>query len=173
MGQLTAAVSVASHDRMARARRWLVQRQPAEEVLVVAANLDAANEAHRMAVGTVGAAFGWHRLSFAQLAANFAVPLLAERGLVPLSRLGIEAVVTRLIHRLHQEGDLGRFAGVAGTPGFPRAIATVIAEVRLAALDAEAIETVSPALAALMVAYERGTSIPGLRRLADDDWGSD
>lgn len=155
MGRAMAAVSAASYPRVELARSWVARRAPAEEVLVIAATLDAASEILRGAAVDVGAAFGWHRLSFAQLTAMLAAPLLAERGLVPLSSLGIKAVVTRLVHELRRGGDLGRFREVAGTPGFPRAIANVIAELRLAALDANRIETVSPDLTALTVAYEK------------------
>jgi hypothetical protein len=45
-----------------------------------------------------GAAFDWHRLTLTQLAAALAAPALAARGIVPLSRLGIEAMATRVVH---------------------------------------------------------------------------
>ena len=52
---------------------------PAEEILVLAANADAASELVRSVALEKGAAFGWHRLSLPQFAATLAAPLLAER----------------------------------------------------------------------------------------------
>jgi hypothetical protein len=46
---------------------------------------------------------------------------------VPLTRIGIDAITTRLINRLRVERTLGRYSSVSETPGFPRAIAGVIA----------------------------------------------
>jgi hypothetical protein len=81
-------ISAASQSRIARARAWLEARQPAEEILILGANLDAANELARDVVRTKGAAFGWHRLSLAQLAAMLAAPEHVSRGLVSISPLG-------------------------------------------------------------------------------------
>jgi hypothetical protein len=91
-----------------RALAWLEGRLPAEEVLIVGATLDAVNELARRVAKERGAAFGWHRLTLSQLAAAIAAPALAARGLIPLSRVGTEAIVARLVHRLRTEGGLGR-----------------------------------------------------------------
>src|ERR1700747_1377528 len=115
----TGVVSVAGRRKTAGAKTWLTGRPQTEEVLVVGATLDAANELVRQVVQDKGAAFGWHRLSFSQLAATIAGPLLAERGLVSLSRVGTEAIVARLVHRLRIEGKLGRYQSVSEMPGFP------------------------------------------------------
>ena len=56
--------------------------------MIIGASLDAANELARTVVNEKGAAFGWHRLTLPQLAYAIAAPALAERKLVPLSRLG-------------------------------------------------------------------------------------
>jgi ATP-dependent helicase/nuclease subunit B len=117
----------------------LDSRALAEEVLIVGASLDAANELARRVAEEKGAAFDWHRLTLPQLAAALAAPLLAERELVPLSRLGADAVVARVVHRLKSEHGLGRYQPVGDTPGFARAIAAVIAELRLARLACDAI----------------------------------
>jgi hypothetical protein len=44
-----------------------------------------------------GAAFGWHRVTLPQLGTALAAPLLAKRRLVPISRLGAEAIVARVV----------------------------------------------------------------------------
>ena len=149
-----AVTSAANHRRIDRARAWLDSRDVAEEVLIVGASLDAANELARRLASKEAAAFGWHRLTLSQLAAAVAAPALAMRGLVPLSRSGTEAMLARLIHRLKAEGRLSRYDAIAATPGFPRAGAGLIAELRLARLPAETIARVAPDFALLMGAYE-------------------
>ncbi len=157
-----AVTSTVSRRRIWRARAWLESRMQAEEVLVVGATLDAANELARGVAKENGAAFGWHRLTLPQVAAAVAAPLLATRGLVPLSRLGTEAVVARLVHRMRAEGALSHYDAVAGTPGFPRAIAGVITELRMAKLPPAAVGGVAPDLARMIGAYEADLLDAGL-----------
>jgi ATP-dependent helicase/nuclease subunit B len=151
---VTVATSALNHRRIHRARAWLESRVLAEEVLIVGASLEASNELARRVAEEKGAAFGWHRLTLPQLAAALAAPVLAERRLVPLSRLGAEAIVARVVHRLKARGGLGRYQPVGETRGFVRAIAAVIAELRLAKLTCEAISKVAPDLMRLAEAYE-------------------
>src|SRR5207244_1982326 len=109
-----------------------------------------------------GGAFGWHRLTLPLLAAAIAASALATRGLVPLSRLGTEATVARLVHRLKEEGRLGRYHAVAATPGFPRAVAGVIAELRLARVPSDVVGNVAPDLVPLIGAYDADLAEAGL-----------
>jgi hypothetical protein len=109
----TIITSSASHSRIRRARAWLETRPPAEEILILAATDDAANELARDVAGNKGAAFGWHRLSLAQFAAVLAGPRLAERGLVTVGDLGVRALCARVVHRLAANGGLGRYAIIA------------------------------------------------------------
>jgi hypothetical protein len=166
--------SAVNHRRIGRARSWLGSRLVAEEVLIIGASLDAANELARKVAEEKGAAFGWHRVTLPQLAAALAAPLLAERKLVPISRLGAEAIVARVVHRLKAEARLGRYQPVGDTPGFARAIAAVIAELRLASLTSGAISKVAPDLMRLIEAYEAGlaeaelTDWPGVLNLATE-----
>ena len=67
-----------------------------------------------------------------------------------------------VVHRLKAEGGLGRYHAVAATPGFPRAIAGVIAELRLARLPSDAIDSVAPDLVPLIGAYEAELAEAGL-----------
>jgi ATP-dependent helicase/nuclease subunit B len=158
-------VSSMSHRRIARARAWLEGREPAEEVLIVGASLDAANEVAREVAQMKGAAFGWHRLSLTQLAAALAGPTLAVRSIVPLSRLGTQAMVARVVHALAADGALGRYEGVAQGPGFGRAIASIIMELRLAKVDRGQLRGVAPELSILLEAYESN-----LAEAALTDW---
>jgi hypothetical protein len=59
---------------------------------------------------------------------------MAERGIVPVSRLSVEAIVSRAVHRLSTGDALGRYARIAKAPGFSRAIASVLTELRLVTL---------------------------------------
>src|SRR5262249_6538156 len=96
----------------------------------------------------------WHRFSLAQLAAALAAPTMAERGIVPVSRLSVEAIVCRVAHALGSGDALGRYARIAKAPGFSPAIASVLTEVRLAAIAPEVLGKVAPDLLILLRAYE-------------------
>ena len=146
--------SVANSSRLERARAWLDARATAEEVVILAPSLDAANGVARERTQNKGSVFGWHRLTIAQLARSLALSGLTAQGLVSVSQLGAEAIVARLVHRLRTEGRLGRFAPVANTPGFPRAIAEVISELRLARLSPDDLASVAPDVAPLLAAYQ-------------------
>jgi ATP-dependent helicase/nuclease subunit B len=64
-----AVISSNGHRRIHSAQRWLENRAAAEEVLIVGATLDAANELARKVAKKKGGAFGWHRLTLPQLGA--------------------------------------------------------------------------------------------------------
>ena len=158
-------VSAEARFRVERARAWLATRDSAQEVLILGASLHSANEIARSLAKVKGAAFGWHRLTVPQLAATIALPQLTELGLASITPVGTEATVTRLVHRLRTEGRVGRFAPIAHTPGFPRAIASVMTELRLSRLSPQVVASVEPDLAALLAAYEAE-----LAEMALTDW---
>ncbi len=147
-------ISSSSHRRIARARAWLEARAPAEEVLIIGASLDAANSLARAVAQAKGAIFGWHRLTLAQIAVALAAPVLAALRTVPIGRLGVQAVATRVVHELAGRGALGRYSSIANGPGFARAIASVVTELRLAKLDPDALRTIAPDLLPLVQTYE-------------------
>src|SRR4051812_36517619 len=103
-------ISPAAHSRIAHARAWLESRSPAEQILIVAATSDAGNELARGVAEAKGASFGWHRLSLAQFAAILARPLLANRGVVALGKLGVQAICARVVHKLAGDAALGRYS---------------------------------------------------------------
>ena len=152
---ITVVSSSASHRRIACGREWLEARAPAEEVLIIGATLGAANEVARSLAQTKGASFGYHRMTLGQLAAALARPALAAQRTVPLGALGIEAVANRAIHKLSEVGALGRYAKLTNGPGFARAIANVITELRLEQIAPDALAHVVPDLRPLLQAYER------------------
>lgn len=150
----TALISSMAHRRIGRAGAWLRSRGPAEELLVIGASLDAANELARITCRGAGSVFGWHRLSLAQLAATLAKPGMAAVGIVPVGKLGADATVCRAIHMLNSRGALGRYATIADGPGFSRAIANVLSELRLACIDPDVLNDLDPDLLKLLRAYE-------------------
>jgi RecB family exonuclease len=169
-----AIFSSAAGPRIRRAEAWLERRAAAGEVLIVGATLDAANELARKVAKKKGAAFGWHRLTLSQLAFAVAAPVLATRGLTPLGRIGADAFATRLVHRMNAEGRLGHYESITATPGFPRAVARVISELRLARLSPEAVARFAPDLASVLSAFELElnesclTDWPGVLALASE-----
>ncbi len=74
---------------------------------------------------------GIHTLTLTQLAANLATQPMGRRSLAPISRLGAEALAARVVHAAQRDNKLQYFAPVALTPGFARALARTIAELRL------------------------------------------
>src|SRR5579871_1986993 len=167
-------ISSAARLRIRRAEAWLERRAPGGEVLIVGATLDAANELARRVAKSKGAAFGWHRLTLSQLAFAVAAPVLAARGLAPLGRIGADAFAARIVHQVSAEGRLGCYQSIAATPGFPRAVARVISELRLARLSAKSVARFAPELAPLLDAFELElkesslTDWPGVLALASE-----
>jgi ATP-dependent helicase/nuclease subunit B len=169
---LTVVTSAASHYRVACGEDWLKARASAEEVLIIGATLGAANEIARSLVQTKGASFGYHRMTLGQLASTLARPALTAQRTVPLGALGIQAIANRAIHKLSEVSGLGRYAKLTNGPGFARAIANVITELRLEQLEADALAHLVPDLCPLLKAYEEELAEhgfadwPGVLRLA-------
>lgn len=150
----TIASSVAHRRRLERVSAWLEGRGQSEELLVVGATLDGANELARVIARGKGVTFGWHRLGISQLAFAIASPALAERGLAPLGRVGTEAIVARIVHQMRTGGRLTQYAAAAATPGFPRAVTRVVSELRAARVRPDAVKDIAADLAALLEAYD-------------------
>ncbi len=108
--------------RLRAAEEWL-QARATRSVLVVSASRGAADDLARRVAIARGATAGLHRFSLAQLAARLAAPVLAARGIAPATVIGSEAVAARATFDARQDGELDYFGDVAGTPGFPRALA--------------------------------------------------
>ncbi|HSC27783.1 MAG TPA: hypothetical protein VLD67_10945, partial [Vicinamibacterales bacterium] len=123
--------SAAAELRLAEARAFIEGRAPGE-VLLVGASRGAVDDLARHVARHHPATAGLHRYSFTELAARLAAPVLAARGLAPSTWLGSEAVAARATFDARAEDRLDYFEPVASTPGFPRALARTIQELRLA-----------------------------------------
>jgi ATP-dependent helicase/nuclease subunit B len=124
--------SASSAYRVEAARAFLAALPAAGGALVVGATRNAADDLVRSVTATVGATFGIHRLSLTQLAGQVAAAELARLGAAPASTLGAEAVAARVAFEALESGALGYFAPVARFPGFARAAASTLGELRLA-----------------------------------------
>jgi CRISPR/Cas system-associated exonuclease Cas4 (RecB family) len=131
---LTTIQSGSAAVRLREARRFLEQFEPGAEVLLLGASRGAVDDLARAISLERGATFGLHRLSFTQLAARLALMELAARGRAPTTSLGHEAVATRAAFEAQSDEALKYFSNVCQTPGFPKALARTLLELRLAAV---------------------------------------
>jgi CRISPR/Cas system-associated exonuclease Cas4 (RecB family) len=116
-----------------QAATFLSEHSGRSEILVLGPTRAAANELALTAFER--GCQGVHALTVTQLAANLAARTLAQGKLVPISQLGMEALANRIVHAATQANELHYFGPVAQTPGFPRAAAKSIAELRLECID--------------------------------------
>jgi len=111
------------------AAAFLAEKSEHEEILVIAPTRAAANELAARAFPS--GCQGVHALTLTQLAAHLATQPMGRLALAPISRLGIEALAARIVHAALTAKRLPYFAPVAQTPGFARALAKTITELRL------------------------------------------
>ena len=150
-------ISPSNTDRLSVARDLVRACAPGTRVLIVGASRGAADDLARRVAVDAPATFGIQRLSFTQLAARSALMALAADGATSSTRLGADAVATRAVFEATQDAALRYFSPVAGTPGFPRALARTLQELRLAGLPASALAPLplaGPDLARLLDRFE-------------------
>jgi CRISPR/Cas system-associated exonuclease Cas4 (RecB family) len=133
---LRICVSSLAADRLAAARDLLLARAPHTQAVLVGPTRGAADDLARAVASRLPATLGLQRFSLTQLAARSAIVALAQEGRTPSTRLGAEAVAARAAFTATRESALSYFAPVASTPGFPRALARTLQELRLAGVDA-------------------------------------
>ncbi len=154
---LRVVVSALASARLAVARDVVRRSTPGARVLVVGASRAAADDLVREVAASRAATFGIDRLSVTQLAARTAVVSLASRAAASSTALGAEAVATRAAFSAVRDRALRYFAPVAGTPGFPRALARTLQELRLAQIGRSALAPLplaGPDLAILLDRFE-------------------
>ena len=159
MGAVRVCVSASAAARLAVARELLSRCPPGERVLIVGASRGAADDLARQVGAAGGATFGIQRLSLTQLAARAAMPRLAAARLAPGTWLGTEAVAARTVFDAAQARSLRYFAPVSDTPGFARAVARTLQDIRLAGIDGSrlaALPLAGPDLAELLERFDAG-----------------
>jgi ATP-dependent helicase/nuclease subunit B len=136
MGALRVCVSASAADRLSCAREVIRACAPGTRILIVGASRGAADDVARAIAASTPATFGLQRLSLTQLAAKTAILTLASAGLTSSTSLGTEAVAARVAFDATRDGSLEYFGAVSRTPGFPRALARTLQELRLAGVHA-------------------------------------
>jgi ATP-dependent helicase/nuclease subunit B len=163
MQRVTRVVSH-SHSRLLHAAGEFIASY--KESLVLLPNSSSGEGLLRIAPS----ASGVHLRSLAQLAVELARASMAEQGLVPLTALGRESVLTRVTFAARKHNRLDYFSPVAGMPGFVHALAKTVEELRLARVSpSELAEIGAPAadLAGLLAAYENELAQRGLADFAE------
>jgi RecB family exonuclease len=126
-------------DRLRVARAFVARFPPATELLIVGATRDAADDLARGMVAARGATFGLHCASLTQLAVRVAAVEMARQAVTPAAGLGAEAVAARVSFEAWREGALAYFGPVARFPGFARALAATLGELRLGGVARDAL----------------------------------
>ncbi|HMI92171.1 MAG TPA: hypothetical protein VK509_12435, partial [Polyangiales bacterium] len=147
----------AGQARLAAAEAFVLGFTAGTELLLVGATRDAIDDLVRGLAPERGATFGLHRFSLTQLAAQLAAVRLAERGLAPASGLGVEVLAAHCAFEAAREGALEYFLPVVHLPGFGRALARTLNELRMARVEATALARLGARgadLARLLVRYD-------------------
>ena len=151
--------SSATDLRLAEARAFVASHMAeAADVHIVGATRGAADDLARSLAAGAAATIGLHRFSLTQLAVRLAAPSLAADGYSLSTYLGSEAVAARAAFDAQQAGALAYFAPVARTPGFARALARTLQELRLAQVPPDALSALpfgGRDLAALLERFEQ------------------
>jgi hypothetical protein len=129
-------VSASAAARLDQAARFLAQFPSGSPALVVGASRGAADDFVRALARTSGATFGLSRFSLTQLAARV-LTLTASTDRIPGTLSSAEALAARAVFDASEAGELSYFEPVVRTPGFPRALARTLHELRLAGLTAD------------------------------------
>jgi ATP-dependent helicase/nuclease subunit B len=150
-------ISERAGERIAAARSWLEAQPAAGEVLVIASVREAADDLVRAFAMARGAMLGVHRMTLNRLVGMLAADELADAGLAPADGLAAEAVAARAVFRLAPSGALDHFAPVLNLPGFSRALARTLIELRWNGVGADALRAIGgagEAIAATLAQFE-------------------
>ena len=135
-------ISTSASARLKSAVAFLSQFPPAAEVLILGASRGAADDLARVIARTSGATFGLFRASLTELAGRAVTIAGGER--VPGTQASTEAMAARAAFDARQAAPLTYFDPVAATPGFPRALARTLHEIRLAGVSAAQLSSAGP-----------------------------
>jgi hypothetical protein len=136
--------SSSSSARLGSALAFIERFPPSTELIIVAATRGAADDLAR-AVTRRRSTFGLHRFSLVELAARAAALDAAAAGRIAGTPTNAEAMAARVTFDAVAAGELEYLGPVAPMPGFPKALARTIHELRLAGLSSHAGRRARPA----------------------------
>jgi CRISPR/Cas system-associated exonuclease Cas4 (RecB family) len=142
---LRVATSTSAAARLFAAAEFLGRYPPATEVVIVGASRGAADDFARSIARSRGATFGLARFSLTELAARAAAVRLGGLRHAPGTRTGSEATAAHAVFEALAAEELDYFCPVAALPGFPRALARTIHELRLAEIRSAQLSSPSSA----------------------------
>src|SRR5262245_22124747 len=157
--QIVTSTSAAA--RLHAARQFLSEFAPSAERVIIGASRGAADDFARAIAASAGATFGLTRFSLTEFAARAAASILPGAKRAPGSQAGSEAIAARAVFDARSAGELHYFEPVATMPGFPRALARTIHELRLASVTGDRLDH---DLSTLLARFEEALS-----RAAVDD----
>lgn len=149
--------SPSASERLDAAREFVRQFPAGSELLLIGATREAIDDFARELSLATTATFGLHRFSITQFAARLAADGLARQHLAPATFLGAEATAARAAFEASCRGVLKYFPPVVGRPGFSRALAATVSELRLKRVEPGAVALLGDAgsdVAELMSAFE-------------------
>jgi ATP-dependent helicase/nuclease subunit B len=134
---LRIVTSTSAEARLGAARTFLAGRPPAAELVIVGASRGAADDFARSLAQRAGSTFGLSRFSLTELAARAAATALAGARRTPGTQAGAEAMAARAVFDALDAHELTYFEPVASMPGFRKALAGTLHELRLAGVASE------------------------------------
>jgi RecB family exonuclease len=142
-----------SHVLLERGAEFLRSHSP---VLVLSSTREAADDLARVVGTSPGSAFaGVYRHSLRDLVLTISTVPMLKRGLAPVRRVAREAIAVEITARCRAK--LTYLAPVSAFPGFARALARTLEDLRLDGTSVEALRSAGrsgPDLALLLTAYE-------------------
>ena len=144
---IRAVVSTSAAVRLDAAAAFVGRFPPSTEVLVVGATRGAADDFVRRIARRSPATFGLTRVGLTELAARAAAARLATVRRAPATQAGAEAVAARAAFDAVTAGELEYFGPVASMPGFPKALARTVHELRLAGIGPDRLRAADDATA--------------------------
>ena len=141
-----------SHVLLERGAEFLRGHSP---VLVLSGTREAADDLARVGTSAGKAFAGVYRHSLRDLVLSLSTVPMLKRGLVPVRRVAREAIAVQITARLRTK--LAYLAPVSAYPGFARALARTLEDLRLDDISLDALRSAGRSgsdLALLLTAYE-------------------
>ena len=132
---LRIVTSSSAAARLNAARTFVAGRPSASELVIVGASRGAADDFARAIARRAGATFGLTRFSLTELAAKAAATRIEGARRARGTDAGAEAIAARAVFEAIGAAELAYFAPVATLPGFPKALARTLHELRLAGIS--------------------------------------